>query len=199
MKNKIFFLILIFITGRGYLNSNEREYYQRMHDLYLADFKEDQLKDLHIIVKIGKQELYLLDREEILASYQISTSVNGEGNAKGSYKTPLGKHLISHKIGKSAARGTIFKSLVDTKKISPIYQDQKFRDSDDVTSRILRLEGLEEGINENSFERYIYIHGTPEEGLIGTKASHGCIRMKNDDIINLFEKVEVGTIVDIVK
>ncbi len=153
-----------------------------------------------LVVDPSRQELYLIKSREILKSYPISTSKRGLGVVSGSMKTPFGAHKIVEKIGDGSPIGEIFKGLVDTKKISKIYTE-KINVPEFVTTRIMRLKGLEEGINKgkgvDSFSRSIYIHGTPEEGLIGTPASHGCIRMKNKDIIELFNKISKGTLIEI--
>ena len=108
-------------------------------------------------------------------------------------------HEIKDKIGYEVPKNTIFKSRINTKRAAEIIHGLVDSDDDYVTSRILWLDGLEYGKNKgkgvDSYDRYIYIHGTHEEGLIGTKASHGCIRMFNDDVINLFNEVEEGTYV----
>ena len=152
-----------------------------------------------IRVSVANQMLYLIDNEEVIEEYPISTSVYGIGSEAGSNKTPLGKHKILNKIGDKAPLGTIFKSRINTGRKAKIYTDSTDLEEDDVTTRILRLTGLEPGKNKgpgvDSYSRYIYIHGTPEEGLIGKPASHGCIRMKNADVIKLFDQVEEGTLV----
>ena len=126
----------------------------------------------------------------------------GEGQIENSYKTPLGNHIIKEKIGTDAPKNIIFKERINTGKLAEIYHDDYDSEDDHVTSRILWLEGTEKGFNKggnvDSFYRYIYIHGTPEEGLIGEKASHGCIRMFNQDVIELYSLVEKGTKVSIV-
>ncbi len=113
----------------------------------------------------------------------------------------MGKHQIHSKFGENAELGAIFKGRINTGEIVEIILEERSKGNDFVTSRIMWLEGLDEGLNRgagiDSYSRYIYIHGTDEEGLIGQKASHGCIRMKNADVIELFEHVEVGTIVNI--
>lgn len=160
--------------------------------------------DTIIVVKISEQKLYLLKGNgDIIIHYPVSTSKYGIGNSAGSNKTPLGTHKIAQKIGKNVPSGTIFKSRINTKKLTPIYIDPVDVPNDYVTTRIMWLEGMENGINKgkdiDSFKRFIYIHGTPEEGLIGKPASHGCIRMKNKDVIELFDKVNTSTIVEIVE
>lgn len=153
-----------------------------------------------IVVSISKQSLHLIKGKKIIRRYPVSTSKYGLGNKDGSNKTPLGMHCISNKIGKNAEIGSIFKSCRNTRKIAKIGADS---DKDLITTRILRLRGLEKGINKgkgiDSYKRCIYIHGTAEEHLIGKPASHGCIRMKNRDVIELFDLVTRGTLVKIVR
>ena len=151
----------------------------------------------HIEVDISEQRLYLIEKNIVKASYPISTSKYGEGSIQNSFKTPLGEHSIKEMIGEEAEINTIFTSRINTKRSATIIDQFEDTDSDYVTSRIIWLDGEEEGFNKggnvDSFRRYIYIHGTHEEGLIGTKASHGCIRMFNYDVIELFNLVNIGT------
>jgi len=151
----------------------------------------------HIEVDISEQRLYLIENSQIKASYPISTSKYGEGSIENSFKTPLGKHSIKEMIGEEAEINTIFTSRINTKRSATIIDQFEDTDNDYVTSRIMWLDGEEDGLNKggnvDSFRRYIYIHGTHEEGLIGTKASHGCIRMFNYDVIELFNLVNIGT------
>ena len=151
----------------------------------------------HIEVDISEQRLYLIENSLIKASYPISTSKYGEGSIENSSKTPLGKHSIKEMIGEEAEINTIFTSRINTKRSATIIDQFEDTDNDYVTSRIMWLDGEEDGLNKggnvDSFRRYIYIHGTHEEGLIGTKASHGCIRMFNYDVIELFNLVNIGT------
>jgi lipoprotein-anchoring transpeptidase ErfK/SrfK len=151
----------------------------------------------HIEVDISEQRLYLIENSLIKASYPISTSKYGEGSIENSFKTPLGKHSIKEMIGEEAEINTIFTSRINTKRSATIINQFEDTDNDYVTSRIMWLDGEEDGFNKggnvDSFRRYIYIHGTHEEGLIGIKASHGCIRMFNYDVIELFNLVNIGT------
>ena len=151
----------------------------------------------HIEIDISEQRLYLIENSLIKASYPISTSKYGEGSIENSFKTPLGKHSIKEMIGEEAEINTIFTSRINTKRSATIIDQFEDTDDDYVTSRIMWLDGEEDGLNKggnvDSFRRYIYIHGTHEEGLIGTKASHGCIRMFNHDVIELFNLVNIGT------
>ncbi len=152
--------------------------------------------NFQIIISIADQKLYIHKKGKLIKTYRVSTSKYGIGNEDNSHKTPLGKHLIGSKIGRKARLGSIFRNRRNTKKIAKIGSDS---DKDLITTRILRLQGLEPGKNKgkgiDTFCRCIYIHGTAEEHLIGKPASHGCIRMKNRDIIELFNLIPRGTIV----
>ena len=153
--------------------------------------------NLTIEIDISKQRLFLLDNMEIVRSYPISSSKYGEGSTQNSFKTPLGNHVIKEMIGNNAIKNTIFTSRINTMRQAEIIHDLTNSDNDYVTTRIMWLDGQEEGKNKgkgvDSYKRYIYIHGTHEEGLIGQKASHGCIRMFNSDVIELFNDVKKGT------
>lgn len=150
-----------------------------------------------LLVKIDEQHLYLLQEDRVLHVYPVSTSRYGIGNKKGSYQTPLGVHNIAEKIGEGCQPGEIIKARVPTGKLAEICTDVRETGQDLITSRVLWLRGLEPGVNAggevDSYSRYIYIHGTAEEGLIGRPASIGCIRMKNTDVIDLYDRVAVGT------
>ena len=143
------------------------------------------LSEKYIDVDISQQRMYLFNNNELIKSYPVSTSIFGEGQIENSFKTPLGKHVISELVNSKAK---IIDHSIDT-------------DNDFITSRIMWLKGLEDGKNlggnVDSYNRYIYIHGTQEEGLIGKKASHGCIRMFNHDVIELYGLIKAGTPVNI--
>jgi lipoprotein-anchoring transpeptidase ErfK/SrfK len=148
-----------------------------------------------IVISARDQKLALLDRGNVMAIYPVSTSKFGLGDWLRSSCTPLGKLQIAKKIGDNAAPGTVFKDRLRTGEI--VLPDSPGRDP--IVTRILWLRGLEPQ-NANAFSRYIYIHGTPEERLIGMPASYGCVRMRSNDIINLYENVGVGaevTVVDV--
>ncbi len=168
---------------------------------------------INIIISIKNQKLYLLKERKVVHIYKISTSKFGLGNENDSFMTPLGFHYIAEKIGSKLPKNTILKgrkplknniTLDDLSKNENLkIKHEYFNSSEDIiTSRILWLQGLEDGINKggnvDTYKRYIYIHGTIHENLIGSEASHGCIRMYNDDVINLFELVEVNTPVHII-
>ena len=152
-----------------------------------------------LIAVNSEQLLYLFNDYKLIKVYQISASKYGIGSESGSNKTPRGLHLINAKFGGGVPAGGIFEARSYTNKKARIYTDKTDVKSDRITSRILSLQGLEPGINKgsgiDSLKRHIYIHGTNEEGLIGTPASHGCLRMKNKDVIDLFSKVPKGTLV----
>jgi lipoprotein-anchoring transpeptidase ErfK/SrfK len=146
-----------------------------------------------MVVSTREQKLALLDRGNVVAIYPVSTSKFGLGDWRGSRFTPLGKLQIAQKIGENAPSGAVFKDRRRTGEI--VAPDSPGRDP--IVTRILWLRGLE-AQNANAFTRDIYIHGTPEERLIGTPASYGCIRMRSSDIIRLYDIVGTGAAVTIV-
>ena len=157
----------------------------------------DERPFIHIDSKL--QQLYWVDIEtENNRQYPISTAENGLGNRVDTYKTPFGIHRIRQKIGGGEPRGMVFEARQPTGRIADSMNNQ---DKDEITSRILWLDGLEDGINRDAnglydtYNRYIYIHGTSDERRIGEPVSAGCIRMKNDDVIELFEEVLVNDLV----
>lgn len=153
------------------------------------------IPDRIIIIKTNAQKLNLIENGKCIQSFDVSTSRFGIGNREGSNMTPPGIHRIEEKIGQGAPPGRIFQSRNDT----GINWHPGLTEDNMILTRILRLRGLESGVNSgpgiDSFQRYIYIHGTNQEDRIGTPNSHGCICMRNQDIIKLFDSVEEGTIV----
>lgn len=141
-----------------------------------------------IEVSAGAQRLRLFDGHRIVREWTCSTSRYGLGFTEGSNKTPLGSFEVKEKHGDGAEPGTIFKSRQPVGQWTPGMETQ----SDLVLTRILWLGGLEPR-NANTYQRYIYIHGTNDEASLGRAASHGCIRMKNREVIELFDLVPVGT------
>lgn len=140
-------------------------------------------------VDVGRQILHLREGESLLASYPVSTAANGLGTAAGSNTTPPGRLRIFKKIGAGAPLGMIFKGRAPT---GSLWTPGSLSADDRVLTRVLWLEGAEPS-NANTRERLIYIHGTNQEHLLGTPASHGCIRMANTDVCELFELVDEGT------
>lgn len=152
-----------------------------------------------LFISIENQELYYIRNKTVVNTFIISSSKYGTGNENGSNKTPLGIHKVKEKHGEDTPLNGIMVGRIFNGKIAKVYHDTTRSKTDDITTRILWLEGMEEGKNKgigiDSYKRYIYIHGTSEEGRLGMPASHGCIRMKNKDIIDLYRIIEVGTLV----
>ena len=165
-------------------------------ELESIDSSYKSLENL-IYVDINSQTLSYIVKGTVSRKYNISSSYYGTGSEANSLKTPLGKHEIYKKIGNELPINAILKGRVWNGAIADIIEGPIDTDYDHVTSRILWLDGLEEGKNKgngvDSRNRYIYIHGTAEEGLIGKPASDGCIRMYNNEVIELFELVSEKT------
>ena len=142
---------------------------------------------LKIVIRLDQQKLYLCREDQVLQSYPISSSRFGTGSEPGSFKTPLGRVEIAEKIGGDQPLNTVFRGR------KPVLSEQPdwTTEPDLITSRILWLNGLEPH-NANTKERFIYIHGTNQEALLASPASHGCIRMANVDIGRLFDEIEPG-------
>lgn len=148
---------------------------------------------MDITVSVQDQSLTVQDSDIEIRRYLISTSRFGLGETEGSHQTPRGRHIITEKIGDGTAPNSIFKGRIPT---GEIWTPDLVTEEDLILTRILWLSG-DESHNANSHQRYIYIHGTNQEDQIGTPASMGCIRMRNHDILDLFDLVEVGTSVTI--
>ena len=138
----------------------------------------------HVIISVPQQRMAILDNGALMATYPVSTSKFAIGDLPGSNGTPLGELEIAKKIGGSAVSGMVFKDRRPTGEI--LAPDAPGRDP--IVTRILWLRGRE-AQNANAHSRYIYIHGTPEERTIGTRASYGCIRMRSRDVIQLYDIV----------
>lgn len=146
-----------------------------------------------IVISAARQEMQVRNaRGRVVATYPVSTSRYGLGSEPGSNKTPLGKFTILEKIGDGCLWGTIFSSRQAIGLWSPAFET----DLDLITTRILWLDGVEKH-NANTHDRYIYIHGTNHEDRLGTPASHGCIRMANWHVVELYDMVASGTRVEI--
>jgi lipoprotein-anchoring transpeptidase ErfK/SrfK len=146
-----------------------------------------------VVISVKDQKLAVLDRETLMAIYPVSTSKYGVGDWRGSYRTPLGELEVAQKIGEGLPPGTVFKDRRRTGEIVRV--DAPGRDP--IVTRIIWLRGLE-WQNANAFRRDIYIHGTPEERNIGLPVSYGCVRMKSEDVIKLYDVVGAGAHVTIV-
>lgn len=149
-----------------------------------------------LLVDVPTQKLYYLQNGQVTKIYRISTGANGVGEQRGSGKTPRGWHVIRAKIGAGQPKNAIF---VGRRPIGKLYsgQDQQDQDKDWILTRILWLSGLEIGKNRlgecDTMRRYIYIHGCPDSKPMGIPRSKGCIRMYNDDIMELFDILSIGT------
>ena len=154
-----------------------------------------------IRISLGRQRLDLLDGDEPIRSYPVSTAKNGPGERDRSECTPRGAHEVSEKIGEACEEGTVFEGRVPTGErcTEELYHADPGRDW--ILTRILWLGGLEEGRNRggevDTHDRTIYIHGTPDLTPLDAPLSHGCIRMRNRDVIALFDLVDTGTRVQI--
>ena len=155
-----------------------------------------------IEINLAEQTLKLLhDAGGLARSYSISTSKNGPGELKDSYCTPRGRHIVRAKIGAGAAENTIFKGRRPSGEIYTPELGERNPGRDWILTRILWLSGCELGFNRlrdvDTMQRYIYIHGSPDSAQMGSPGSIGCIRMRNRDIIELFDLAAPGTPVDI--
>ncbi|OQW43315.1 MAG: peptidase [Proteobacteria bacterium SG_bin4] len=158
---------------------------------------------MNINIHIAAQELELFDGQgRILRRYRISSAKNGTGQENGSFCTPLGKHIIRAKIGAGQPTNTVFVRRRPTGEIYSPQLAKQFPKRDWILTRILWLSGCEPGFNRlgsvDTMRRYIYIHGTPDSVEMGTPGSIGCIRMRNSDLLELFDFVDAGTPVDII-
>lgn len=158
---------------------------------------------MKISIRIPAQELDLLDNAgKVLRRYAVSTAANGVGEISGSFCTPRGKHIIRAKIGAGQPENTVFVGRRPTGEIYTPELGAKFPGRDWILTRILWLSGCEVGFNRlgdnDTMRRYIYIHGTPDSVQLGIPDSHGCIRMRNSDLIELFDIVSAGTAVEII-
>ncbi|MDD5033471.1 MAG: L,D-transpeptidase [Methylococcaceae bacterium] len=155
----------------------------------------------HLRVSIAQQRLELIENGEVVQRYPVSTAQNGPGERKGSGCTPRGWHVIRARIGKDAPANAVFVGRRWTGEIYDADLAERHPDRDWILSRILWLGGLEPGFNRygevDTAWRYIYIHGSPDQGVTGRPQSHGCIRMRSFDLLDLFDRVEAGTWVSI--
>jgi len=158
-----------------------------------------QLNDDSINLNQFRQKVKQLKNHQVNKSYLISTALKGIGQNKNSFQTPIGTHYIRAKIGKGLPPLSIFEARRPTGRTWNKEDAESHPNQDWVLSRILWLSGKELGVNRlgsvDTMQRFIYIHGTPDESQLGEPFSHGCIRMSNDDVIELFDLVSAGTIV----
>jgi len=157
---------------------------------------------MNIEISIKTQTLTVLDDEgELLAEYPVSTAANGPGELKNSYCTPRGRHIVRAKIGADAEANAVFRGRRQTGEIWTPELGEQHPDRDWILTRIMWLSGCEPGFNRlgnvDTMQRYVYIHGSPDIVEMGKPGSHGCVRMRNADIVTLFDMVPVGTAVTI--
>lgn len=160
-------------------------------------------QDKHIEVNISTQTLTLFAGDDVIKQYTISTAKNGPGEQMDSECTPRGKHLIREKIGVGCEANTVFVGREPTGELYHPELREQFPDRDWILTRILWLSGCEAGKNKggnvDSYDRYIYIHGGPDDLAMGVPGSRGCVRMRNVDMVELFDLVETETGVNIVE
>ena len=184
-----FILILLFYNT----SFSQENIIQKANNYISTDYSE------LLFVSIENQKMYHIKENAIVKKYIISSSEYGTGSEAGSNKTPLGLHKVKEKYGDETPINGRMIGRVFYGQIATLYNDKTKSKTDDVTSRIFWLEGLENGKNKgegiDSYKRYIYIHGTSEEGRLGRPASHGCIRMKNNEVIDLYKTIAIGTLV----
>ena len=153
--------------------------------------------DTLVRVDLDRQCLELRVHGEVCRTWPVSTAANGPGELEGSECTPRGRHVIRARIGAGAAPGTVFVGRRPTGERYTPALGAAYPDRDWILTRILWLSGTEPGRNRlgrvDTMRRYIYIHGCPDDVDMTTPGSHGCIRMRNDDVVDLFDRVEVGT------
>lgn len=147
----------------------------------------DNPPEFEIHVSVAEQTLHLLLNGERVKSWPVSTSKFGLGTEPGSFRTPCGRFRVAEKHGDGLAEWAVLKSRKPTGELA-----RPGGDDDQVLTRILWLEGIEPD-NANTKDRYIYIHGTNQEDAIGQPASHGCIRLRNSDVVDLYDRVPAGT------
>ena len=157
---------------------------------------------MRIEISVAAQTLQLLDDAgQLLRQYTISSAAKGVGEQMGSYQTPRGRHRIRARIGDGLPLGAVLRGRRPTGEICTPELMAVQPDRDWILTRILWLCGEEPGKNRggqvDTMRRYVYIHGTPESAVLGVPGSHGCIRMRNTDMVDLFNRVPVGTPVNI--
>lgn len=179
-------------AGFSMLGRDGRQWLMRVFEAARA--KGLPADGLLLVVSVSKQHMVLLEHGHARRTFRVSTSRFGIGNRRGSNRTPRGLHRIAERIGEGHPPGRVFVARQATSKVTGPAEWQESSSKDCVLTRILWLEGLERGVNRGkgigSHERFIYIHGTNQEHLLGTPASHGCIRMANADVIELFDLVK---------
>ncbi|MCP4043642.1 MAG: L,D-transpeptidase [Gammaproteobacteria bacterium] len=152
---------------------------------------------MNIRISIPRQRLVLLREGSVVSEYAVSTALSGTGERNGSGCTPRGRHLVRARIGAGSQLNTVFVARRPTGELYSSVLARAHPGRDWILTRIIWLSGLERGRNRlgevDTFRRFIYVHGTPDGEPMGIPRSHGCIRMRNRDIVELFDLVPVGT------
>ena len=199
MKLVYFIISFSFLSNSLLCQTNPNDFIGDLINDYIFTKYSDSNASNFIYIGIKRQKLYLFKDKKLIEIYDISSSYKGAGNEVGSFKTPTGKHRIHEKIGQDAPIGTLFLNKKNTHQIVAIDSLNYNFEKDEITTRVLSLMGMElnlnKGKNIDTFKRGIYIHGTSKEKSIGLPSSHGCIRMRNTDIVDLFNNVDEGTLV----
>lgn len=157
---------------------------------------------MKLLISVASQRMSVLDDQgRVLCQYPVSTAKAGVGEISGSYQTPRGHHVIRAKIGAGQPENTVFVRRRPTGEIWTPELAEQFPGRDWILTRILWLSGCQPGFNRlgcvDTMRRYVYIHGSPDAAEMGVPGSHGCVRMRNADIVELFERVPCYTAVEI--
>lgn len=191
----LLFLLQVLLSWSQLLNQTSKPILNRGTEEFLKDYLSikyptKKFTDF-IYVGVKRQELYLFRGGNLLKVYNVSTSSYGAGSVANSEMTPVGLHRINGKYGANVPENGILRHKKFTGEIATIEHRPIPINRDIITTRVITIEGLERGVNKggklDSYDRRIYIHGTAEEGLIGKPASHGCVRLKNKDVMELFD------------
>jgi hypothetical protein len=191
----LLFLVFSLVSWSQVMNEDLKPILNRGTEDFLKDYLEIKYPQRtftdFIYVGVKRQELYLFRGGRLLKVYKVSTSKNGAGSVEGSEMTPVGLHKVNGKYGEDVPENGILRHKRYTGEKAEVEHRPISINKDLITTRIITIDGLERGINKggklDSYNRRIYIHGTAEEGLIGEPASHGCVRLKNKDIMDLFD------------
>ena len=192
----LYFIIISYSLHGQHSGKNSFAFVALLNDYVTTIYPNNNLEE-YIYIGIKRQKMYHIKKNKLISIYPVSTSAKGAGNKMGTFKTPTGLHTIVEKIGQDVPLGTLFVKKKNVGNVVNINKSDTTLANDEITSRILSLKGEELGINKgskiDSYVRGIYIHGTSDEATIGRPASHGCIRMINQDVIKLFDNVQIGT------
>ncbi|GGP19421.1 L,D-transpeptidase [Silvimonas iriomotensis] len=154
------------------------------------------MTSMHIEIDLAAQTLHLFEEGRLIRQYTVSTAAAGIGEQQGSMKTPRGRHTVRALIGRDLPQGSVLRGRRPTGEIHTPELGAQHRERDWILSRIIWLSGCQPGFNRlgpvDTMRRYIYIHGTPDDQPMGVPGSHGCIRMRNEDVIDLFARIRPG-------